>query len=135
MKWVENTGDVFDFLRVTAQFKKRFYTIRYERGDLETNCYLSTTIVGISRDLTYVIKWQIPCELDKDLKEKFSEDFGSTGTLNFMPYGYVPCSEEFLNTFYPRNKYDHYISVFEYEGFIEVGDIIDDNGKNLSNWR
>ncbi len=132
--WIENNGDLYDFLKATKNFGKRFFTIRWHRTNQDDDVgYINVVATAVSRLLVYTVRWHIRCTIDSDLAEKYSKGYSKPGRDLNIPYGYVPNKEYELYDFYPLHRDGVYISVFDYEGFIEVGDIIDDDGTNISN--
>lgn len=116
-KYIASGVDLNKFFRITKNFSKKFYKLRYRIGNdrEEEYQYIKLDAIGVSRDLIYRVYWEILCKVREDLS---------------LPLGYYPIDEGNRNWLYPL--YDEQIdddswrwNCFERENFIQV-DLIED---------
>ncbi|MEE8355111.1 MAG: hypothetical protein V3S09_04715, partial [Candidatus Bathyarchaeia archaeon] len=97
-------------------FGKKFYNVIAR--NIGEQLYINIVAVAVSRSLTYLIYWVIPC--------------GPEGPSSKIAY--MPTEKEDKECLLPYLEKDNPIDVFESHGFIEVGAIFDNDGLKLSNW-
>jgi len=118
--WVKTISDVNHFLGKTDRFSKRFYTVMHEHHQEHDEHWISVQAIAISRDLTYILRWHIPCEEDKEIARLGEDDNAS---LEHPPHGYMPIDKAFSEKWFPCADHDSYVNVFEYNGFARVNQI------------
>jgi len=117
---------LYNFLEQTKNFGKKFYhmdkTLRGSPG-------LNITALAVSRDVTYILRWDISCE---QLLSKEAEDDGVMieDMLNrtFPAWGLEPRDEESKYCFFPLllESGNNYQNVFYINNFIGVQKLLKD---------
>lgn len=117
---------VIGFLKQTANFGKKFYTLEgnSQEVDEKEKWYLTIYAVGISRDIVYELHWVMACHRDLALNSTH-ESF----LLGKTPlYGLIPWHEDVERFFYPilddpKASPEHnsmYVDLFQYHNFVLV---------------
>lgn len=119
-KWIKSGADLDKLFRITENFNKKFYKLRYEppsakdKEDVLVNIRIAA--VAISRDLVYKIYWNLECT-------RWIEDGDSENTASYP----IPREENDGNWLYPlaEEAGGHRWNCFERNNFIAV-DFIED---------
>jgi len=126
--WVKHISDVNNFLGETDRFSKRFYKAIYEHDDEHEKHWIHAEAIAISRNLTSILRWSIPCDYDRD-KDPDLQGEASDTKRELPPHGYVPTNADFARTWFPSEGSGSYANVFEYHGFHRKDKIKTDWGK------
>ena len=134
-------GDLFAFLEKTQQFSKKFYQCHtgsaYMISEDEGIPILYVSAIAISRNLTYILHWEIPFKNHVEYTKYIHEDTnyahleanGRFPTKNAIPY-----KAQDKELFYPYLTLEEanrpYENIFAGRGFTRVNAIHND-GKPL----
>lgn len=127
--WIEHPSDVTEFVKTVGRFSKKFYTVRHKTTP--NYKFINIVALGISRDLTYIVRWGIMANTDEEMEKEYLENPHSVYGDDVAPYGLLPLNDQNKTALYPCLDIGNYVDVFHYNGFIKVVQIHDENGKEL----
>lgn len=119
------TAKLASFFDQTKQFGKKFYHI--DHSDARVKPRLGITALAVSRDVTYILRWDITCE------QLLTEEADDDGVMiedmideKFPAWGLRPRDYESLGCYFPNAGRDNYTDTFKLHGFIEVQKLLKD---------
>ena len=136
---VDALRDLSCFLEATGGFGKKFYNLEYTTSETDgigevpgdpSKHHIWVQAIGISRDLTYKIKWKILCGKNEDL-DKGLEHIQGTKFIRYETprFGYIPVDSDIADVYFPARKRNEieapFLTVFDDYGFILVDEIED----------
>lgn len=112
----ETKKDVLDFIVLTGKFGKRFYKVTEgSKGNKKT---IKITAIAVSRDLTYILKWEME---GKEVKPKPKDD--ELKAKKAPRFGLVPKADRMNKFLYHLQNTGDWTDILESRGFLEATEL------------
>lgn len=115
--------DLNTFFEQTKNFGKKFYHVG--KGKEHSQPKLMVTALAVSRDVTYILRWDISCKdlipPEVDIGDLIPDMIDRT----FPPWGLLPDREPALSCYFPNDPKE-YSDTFMLHNFTEVQKLMKD---------